>query len=288
MTLEQPLLFVTALALLACTPAPEQAKPKDEQASKPTSKPASKPEPKEPASKATEPSDLASFGMPAADADWSNADYTAAREAVTAIAKQDSKLLPRDGSPTFARMADVTHLRTLAGSLAPEQLAGLSLTLGTIHMIYGDRVAKQPELEREHLMLSAALLAVTTKLPLTTAATEADAIALRSEASRLKGMLRFRHGIYEMVADLLEPAPNSVLARGVACEQLARVIDDAAPLLLEEERLSVREQLKGCEGASAESLAQLERALASEAPTAALVSALVAEHREFKATQAKQ
>jgi hypothetical protein len=277
-------LFVplTALVLLACTPAPERATPKDQQAAKSEPKPApAKPEPK-PAS-SDEP-DYASFGMPSADAPWSNADYTDARQAVTAIAKADTKLLPRDGSPTFARMADVEHLRTLASSVAPEQLAGLSLSLGFLHMVYGDRVREQPEFEREQLMLTAAVLVVTSKLPATTASDEAQALALRSDPSRLKGMLRFRHGIYEMVADMLEPAPNSVLARAVGCEQLARVIGDAAPLLLEEERTSLREQLRGCEGASAEVIARLEQALASEAPTAALVTTLLPEHREYKST----
>jgi hypothetical protein len=220
--------------------------------------------------------------MPSADAAWSNTDFTDAHKALNAIAKADAKLLPRDGSPTFARITDIEHLRTLASSIAPEQLAGLSLSLGMMQMIYGDRVGREPTLEREHLMMTAAVLAATSKLPVTTASDEAQALALRSEPSRLKGILRFRHGIYEMVADMLEPAPNSVIARAVACEQLARVIDDAAPLLLEEERTEVRERIAGCEGASAEVIARLEQALASEAPTAALVTALLPEHREFK------
>lgn len=284
MTHARPILSFIALALLACTPAPTRSQAQDDAPSKQAPPQADPPKQKSATADAQEP-DYASFGMPSADAAWSNADFTDAHKALNAIAKADAKLLPRDGSPTFARITDIEHLRTLASSIAPEQLAGLSLSLGMIQMIYGDRVGREPQLEREHLMVTAAVLAVTSKLPVTTASDEAQALALRSEPSRLKGILRFRHGIYEMVTDMLEPAPNSVIARGVACEQLARVIADAAPLLLEEERTEVRERIADCEGASAEAIARLEQALASEAPTAALVTALLPEHREFKQTK---
>lgn len=287
------ILSAVALALLACTPAPERHKPnderpaklEDEQPAKPESG-AGEPEPAPVLMGQLDESELASFGMPSAESAWSFAGYTSARQAMVAIAKQNPKLLPRAGSPTFARMTDIDHLRTLANAVAPDQLFGLMLSLGAIETIYGDRVPDEPEFEREQVMLSAAVLVVTSKVPDHSAATEADAAALRNEPSRLQGMLRFRHGVYEQVVDLLEPAPNSVLARGLLCEQLALAIDDAAPLLLEEERASVREQLRGCAGASTEALAKLERALASDAPSAALVSALLPEHREFKSTVA--
>lgn len=277
------ILSFTALALLACSPAPSRPQGKDDPPSK-QAPPQAEPAKQAPAVDADEP-DYASFGMPSADAAWSTADFSAAHKALSTIVRSDAKLLPRDGSPTFARMTDVDHLRTLASSVAPDQLAGLSLSLGMIQMIYGDRVGREPELEREHLMVSAAVLVATSKLPVTTASDEAQALALRSEPSRLQSMLRFRHGIYELVTTMLEPARNFVIPRAVACEQLARVIDDAAPLLLEEERTEIRERIASCEGASAEVIARLEKALAPEAPTAALVTALLPEHREYKTTK---
>ena len=268
-------LVVLALALTACGREPEQAKPRPD----PTAEQApveAEPPPAEP----VEP-DYSSFGMPGADEAWSTTSFSAARKAINAIAKQDKQLLPRDGSPTFARMAEVDHLRVLAARLEAEQLAGLSLSLGAIHMVYGDQIRRDPTFEREALMLTAALIAVTTRLPVTTVRTVAEAEALRSEPSRLQNLLRYRHGVFEMVSGMLEPAANSVLPRGVACEQLVRVIDDAAPLLLEEERASLRTRVQACEGAEPGVVETLERALEAEAPSAALVTALLAEHREF-------
>lgn len=270
----RPLYSLLACVLLACSSPPEQAKPKGDTPAPAASIEAPPPPAQEP--------DLSSFGLPGSDTAWSLADYSTARKSITAIAKQDPKLLPRDGSSTFARMADVDHLRELAGGLTGERLAGLTLALGAVHMVYGDQIRRDPTFDRETLILTAGLVAVTTRLPVTTIRTEADAELLRNEPSRLQGILRFRHGMFEMVEGMLVPEPKSTLPPSFACEQLARVIDDASPLLLEEERASLRVRVRSCEG---EALPKLERALASEAPSAALVSVLLAEHREFAATK---
>ncbi len=65
------------------------------------------------------------------------------------------------------------------------------------------------------------------------------------------------------------------------------MIDDAAPLLLPEERRAARARVEACAsaGADAKTLEALERALADDAPSAALVTALLPEHREFAAKQ---
>lgn len=275
--LHRSLWFAAALALVGCGREPDRAEDKSE----PTVEPKPEPSQLELAPILAEP-DLSSFDMPGADVAWSIADYTAAGKAIAAIAKQDETLLPRAGSSTFARMAEVDHLRQLATGLQVEQLAGLSLSLGSIHGIYGNQTRRDPSFERELLLMTAALIATTTRLPTATIGDEAQALALRDEPTKLNGLLRFRHGVYEMVEGMLEPEPKSVLPPGFACEQLARVIDDAAPLLLDDERTSLRTRVQSCTGADAEALAQLDRALAAETPTAALVSALLAEHREYK------
>jgi hypothetical protein len=274
------LLFPAALALLACVAPPEQTEQQAEKSSRPGDV-----APSEEAPPPAEP-DYARFGMPDVGRPWSVSDYSAAQKAITAIAKEDAKLLPRTPAATFVHLADIDHLRKLAGEITAEQLATLSLSLAAIHMVYGDQVHRDPEFEREHLILNAALIVVTTKLPATTVRDEAEAIALRDEPARLKGILRFRHGVHELVADMLEPrSPKSVVPMKFACEQLARVIDDATPLLLEEERARLRERVAACEGARLEAIDMLQGALTRDAPTAALVTALLPEHREFAASQ---
>jgi hypothetical protein len=280
MMTKHPFFVSAALALLACVAPPQSAEQDAKQAPEQLEQ-----APSEEATLPREP-DYARFGMPDVEKPWSDSDYSAAREAITAIAKEDFKLLPRNPSTTFMQLANIERLRELAGGISAEQLARLSLSLGAIHMVYGDQIRRDPEFEREHLILTAALLAVTSKLPATTVRDEAEAIALRSEPGRLKGLLRFRHGVYELVAGMLAArSPKSVVPLRFACEQLARVIDDAAPLLLEEERASLRERVAACEGARLEAIEMLQRALASEAPTAPLVTALLTEHREFAGTQ---
>lgn len=283
--------LVAALALLACS-SPSERSSDDQPATKVDAKvepEVEAPPPAEPPGEANtkpDPLDYSSFGMPVPGS-WSADEFTLARKAIGAIAKQDPKLLPRDDTPTFAALTDVDHLSQLAAAISPEQLAGLSLSLAMIHMVYGDQIRRDPEFEREHLILGAALLAVTSKLPTTVVRTEAEAAALRAEPARLEGLLRYRHGINEIVETIVSFEPKSTLDYAFACTQLARIIDDAAPLMLADERAAARTRLEACASAGADPkvVEQLERALAEDAPTAALVTALLPEHREFAAAQ---
>jgi len=277
MSNRRSLAILAVFTLAACTPTPEGAAAQQGAAAKPAV--ASTPAP------ALDQHDYTPFGMPDPSKAWSVKDYSAAHGALNAIARQDRKLLPRVGSATFAKLTHLDQLAQLAGSAAPEDLASLSLALGMAQMIYGDQVRREPSFEREHLIVSAAVIRVTTKLPATMVRNPAEAVALRGQPARLKGLLEFRHGIYELVLAVLEPASASELPRSFACEQLSLVIDEAAPLLLGDERGVVRAHVRDCAsaGASAEAIERLDRALADDARTAALVTALLDEHREFAA-----
>lgn len=283
MSLRRSLPLLTVLTLAACTPTPERAAAKQD-----APKPDAAKQDAESSTPAADGPDYASFGMPDPSVPWTVNEYARAHKALNAIAKQDRTLLPRAGSPIFAALTGLDHLGQLAAGVAPEQLAGLTLSLGMAQMTYGDQVGRDPSFEREHLIISAAVLRVTTKLPGTVVRDEAQAQALRGEPARLASLLRFRHGVYEMVTDVLQPARASVLPPSFACEQLAGVIDEVAPLLLPEEREAVRLEVRKCAsaGSSAEAIERLDAALADEARSAALVTALLDEHRGFAATKA--
>jgi hypothetical protein len=269
MSLRVALALTSALSLLACVPAPDRPEPKQDAEPKPDA---------EPTPARSDPQDYSRFGMPDPQAPWSIGEYSGAGKAVSAIAKEDPALLPREGSPAFLAIADLDHLRELLDLVKPEQLASLALSLGAIHAVYREQAKRDPAFERERVVLGAAMIAVTSRLPGAVVQTPEDIEALRGVPARLQSTLNVRHGLHEFVAAMLATPPD---AHG--CEQLARVIEDAAPFLLPDERIRLREQASQCTaaGAQAETIAQLERSLAADAPTHLVVTELLAEHREY-------
>ena len=272
-----PLPLALALVVGACTPTPDRAEGSAgaESAGKPVAEdpPAPEPAPAEPA-----------------DTRWTLEQFSDASKSIAATAKRDPAELPRVGSPTFEHLTDLDHLAKLSDGLGRERLVGLTLAFGPIQAAYREQSGRDPSFEREYLIVLAATLIVSSKLPRLAAANAEAAAAARSKPAQLQSLLRLRYGIHQLTAELLAFRPRSDLRYGFACEQLAEVIDGIVASLLPEERNAALAQLDRCasEGASADAVSKLRAALDDASASSPAVTELLEEHRAFAAAQASE